>query len=220
MPEPVRIPVAAAELTARFASPCLPILAGRRPEVFETLVKALQPFGFQLANAEIIASPKPSEDRLIFRLPERGISIQVGAEECKLTKEAASWLSAEDDVKIWCAVESSLSSAVSPVIGSRTATVAMHVVPSSRSRDELLRPFLPLPLTRLFDSRCIAHAAHVRFEDGCELLFDYSLAYANGLFIRLTMVFGAEVPTGQLLTDLRGQQLRLFDSLGIAEQQA
>src|SRR4051794_31250713 len=63
MPELVKILAATAEIGARFDRPYIGLLTGERVKVFESLVTALLPFGFHLANTEIVASGNAAEER-------------------------------------------------------------------------------------------------------------------------------------------------------------
>ena len=81
MSDLVKIPMASVEYVARFDRPYLGLIANDRPRVFEAVVSALLPFNFRLANTEIVSTGTMADHKVIFRLPERGITFQFGAEE-------------------------------------------------------------------------------------------------------------------------------------------
>ena len=87
MAELVKIPLANAEYQARFERPILVSLALTGQRAFEAVLTALLPFNLRLENTEIVTTGTPADHKTIFRIPERGIRFEFGAEEYRFSKE-------------------------------------------------------------------------------------------------------------------------------------
>jgi hypothetical protein len=217
MSELVRIPMASAEYVARFDRPCVGLIANDRPRVFEAVVAALLPFNFRLANTELVTTGTLADHKVIFRLPERGISFQFGAEEYKFGKDGSSWSTAEEDAGVFLAAESALLEGSGAKVDSCLATVAMHLQPLAKTRDEILAPFVPDPFKALAANRqAQTFASHLKWADG-DVLIDFSLTLANGIFLRLSSQFKGHPPLPEILTKVRNEEEMLFRILGIEE---
>src|SRR5262249_5833712 len=105
MAELVKIPVASVEYRARFERPYVGFINYDGLRAFEAVLTALLPFNLRLENTEIVTTGTPANRKAIFRIPERGISFQFGAEEYRFSKEPAFWAAAEDDGQILLAAQ-------------------------------------------------------------------------------------------------------------------
>jgi hypothetical protein len=217
MSELVKIPMASAEYLARLDRPYVGLIANDRPRVFEVVVAALLPFGFHLANTELVTTGTLADHKVIFRLPERGISFQFGAEEYKFNKDGSSWGAVEEDTRILLAAERALLEGSGAKVDSCLATVAMHLQPLAKTREEILAPFVPEPFRPLMINRqAQTFANHLKWADG-DVLLDFSVALANGIFLRLSSIFRGQPPLSEILTQVRREQEMLFGILGIEE---
>ena len=218
MPEAVKIPAASAEYQARLVRPYIGLIAEDRPRVFESVATALLPFGFRLANAEIVTIGTPAEHKVVFRIPERGISFQFGAEEYRFGKDGASWNTADEDAQVLVAAERALTERSGVQVETCVFTLAMHLQPVSKTREEVLAPFLPAPFKTLLGQRqAQTFANHVKWADG-DLLIDFSVGYANGIFLRLTSCFKGLPPLADILAKSRSDEDAVFGVLGVEEQ--
>lgn len=218
MPELVKIPAATAEVVARFDRPYVGLVISDRAKVFEALVTALLPFGFRLANTEIVTGGKPAEERVVFRIPERGIAFQFGAEEYRFTKDGAAWSTAAEDGAVWNAAETALLIESGAAVASCTVTLAMHLLPLSKTRDEVIAPFISDPFKQLTDKKAKAFGAHIRFADGGEVLLDYSLLYANGIFLRLSSELGGKPAIPDIFARMRNEQQQVLKILDLRNE--
>jgi hypothetical protein len=218
MPELVKIPAATADIVMRFDRPYIGLLVGEKVKVFEALVTALLPFGFRLANTEIIAGGKPAEERVVIRIPERGITFQFGAEEYQLTKDGAAWSTAAEDAAVWNAAETAFITGSRAVVVSCTATLAVHLLPLSKTRAEVIAPFISAPFNQLADKQPKAFGAHIRFADGGEVLFDYSVPYANGIFLRLSTHLEGKPSIPDILAKMRTEQQHVLKILDVRDE--
>ena len=218
MSDLVKIPSASAEYLGRFDRPYLRLLTDDRRRVIESIVTALLPFNFRLANTELVTTGTLADNRVIFRIPERGISFQFGAEEYRFGKDGSSWSTAGKDAEVWHAAESALLTESGANVESCEITLMMHLQLLSRTRDQVLEPFIPEPFKQLLIEReAQAFGCHLRFADGGDVLLDHSLAYANGIFLRLTSHFKGQPTRNDILAKVRSDQEKVFGMLDIQE---
>src|SRR5438132_3471915 len=108
MVELIKIPMANTDYQARFERPYIGFIGQERARAFEAVLTALLPFNIRLENTEFVTTGTPADHKTIFRIPERGISFQFGAEEYRFSKELSSWATAEEDGQILLAAERAL----------------------------------------------------------------------------------------------------------------
>lgn len=217
MPDLIKIPISSAEYLARFDRPYVGLIGNDRPRVFESVVTALLPFDFKLANTEIVTTGTLADHKVIFNLPERGISFQFGAEEYRFGKDGASWNTVKEDAKVLLAAEHALLKESGAKIESCLVTLAMHLQPLAKRREEILAPFVPEPFKRLPTERLAqTYGNHLKWADG-DVLIDFSIALANGIFLRFSSQFKGQQPQADILAKVRSDQEMLFGILGIEE---
>ena len=217
MSDLVKIPMASVEYVARFDRPYVGLIANERPRVFEAVVSALLPFNFRLANTEIVSTGTMADHKVIFRLPERGITFQFGAEEYRFGKEGSSWISVQEDAQVLLAAERALLDGSGAKVESCSVTLAMHLQPLAKTREEILAPFLPEPFKPLVKQhQTHTFGNHLKWPDG-DVLLDFSVAFANGIFLRLTSQFKGQPLLPDILTKVRSDEETLFGILGIEE---
>lgn len=216
MPELVRIPAATAELVARFDRPYISLI-GNRAEVIQAIASSLLPYNFKLANLEIIHG-KPVEEACTFKIPELGITFQFGAESYRLVKDGASWSTAAEDGAIWNAAETALLSTSGAIVASCRVTLAVHLVPQFKTRDEVIAPFIAAPFKYLSGEPMTGFGSHIRFADGGEVLFDNSLGYANGIFLRFSAELDGKPPIPEIFARLRHDEKHIFKMLDVEEE--
>jgi hypothetical protein len=217
MPELVKIPTASAEYLARFDRPYVGLIANDRPKAFESVVAALLPFNFRLANSELVTTGTLADHKVILRLPERGISFQFSAEEYRFGKDGSSWNTAEEDARVLLAAERALLEASGAKVDSCLVTLAMHLQPLAKTREEILAPFVPEPFKAVVANRHLqTFGNHLKLEDG-DVLLDFSVAFANGIFLRISSQFKGHPSLPDILTKVRSDEEMLFGILGVEE---
>jgi hypothetical protein len=217
MAELVKIPFASSEYQARFERPYIPFIGHDRPRAFEAVFSALLPFDLRLENTEVLATGSLADHKTIFKLPERGIRIEFGAEEYKFTKEPANWPTAETDGQILVAAERALMEGSDANIVSCIVRVGMHLQLLAKPREEILAPFFPDPFKIFLTHRqAQTYGSHLRFADG-DVLLDFSVAFANGIFLRFSSQFIGHPSLAEVLAKVRSDQDRLFGILGVEE---
>lgn len=217
MAELVKIPLAVAEYQARFERPYVGFISHDRPRAFEAVFTALLPFNLHLANTEIVTTGTPADHKTIFRIPERGVSFEFGAEEYRFSKEAASWATVDDDEPILLAAERALMEGSGAQIASCMVTVGMHLQLLTKPREEILAPFIPEPFKIFMMQRQVrTYGNHFVFSDG-DVLLDFSVGFANGIFLRFSSRFNGHPAPSEILARVRSDQAALFGILGIEE---
>ena len=218
MAELVKIPFASAEYQALFERPHIAFIGRDLARAFEEVFAVLSSFNFLLANTEIVNTGKPSDHKAIFRIPERGISFQFGAEGYRFSKEFSSWATADDDGQILLAAERALMEGSGAKVASCSAIVGMHLQPLTKPREEILAPFIPEPFKIFMTQRQTqSYATHCIFTDG-DVLLDFSVGFANGIFLRFSSRFNGHPPLSEVLAKVRSDQDTLFRILGVEEE--
>ena len=218
MAELVKIPFSSTEFQAIFERPHIAFIGRDWARVFEEVFTALSAFNLLLTNTEIVNTGKLADHKAIFRLPERRISFQFGAEGYRFSKEWSSWATAEEDGQILLAAERALMERGTAKVASCSVTVRVHIQPLNKSREEILAPFIPEPFKVLMDKRQTReYSAAVRFADG-DALIDFSLAFANGIFLQFLSSFNGHPPLPEILAKVSDDQAALFGILDIEEE--
>jgi hypothetical protein len=217
MPELVKIPLAATDYVAHYERPDTGFFFERRQAVFERILDAWLPYNLRLANIEIVAGAV-AEQKVIVKLPERRITFQFGGEEYKFIKEGSSWATAKEDGEIFSAAEAALLEQSDVKIKGGQVNVAMHLQPITKTREEILAPFMPEPFKFLVRKREVkSHGNHIRFAGG-DVLLDYSAGYANGIFMRYSSETVGHQPIEKILEQVYSYEKELFEILGVEEE--
>jgi len=185
MPSLIRIPYCTAEIQARFARPVIQLIADKAAP-FQAVVDALLPFDFDFENTEANGAAL-AQHRSTFRIPARNIAFEFGAQSYKFVKDASTWDTAEEDLKVVQAGEEALISQGAE-IASRSITVGMHVQLLETPRADILSPFAPKPF---FGQDIPPEYKPEQFGFSLKLpkgfvIVDYSRTVANGIFVRIT----------------------------------
>src|SRR5215510_13389588 len=166
MAELVKIPLASVNYQGRFDRPYIGFIGHDRARVFEAVLTALLPFKIRLADTEFVTTGTPAEHKAIFKLPERGIRFEFGAEEYRFNKELASWATMDEDRQVLLAAEHALMEGSDAKITSCTVIVAMHLGLLNRPREEILAPFIPEPFKAFIAQRqAQTYGNHLKFAD-------------------------------------------------------
>jgi hypothetical protein len=215
MPEIVKIPISSTEYQARFAQPEIGFIGDGLNRAVKATVEALLPFGFRLANTEVVLNGPLSEHRLVFKLPEKAITIQFGAEAFTFLKGGSNWITAEADAEILAAAQTALFETLPVEISHCLVTVSLHAQLLEKKREEVLKPFIPTPFQGW--RKLTTYGNHLKW-DGGDLLFDFSALIANGIFVKYSTRFEGSQPVEALLRQLREHENSIFNILGIQEE--
>jgi hypothetical protein len=218
MAELVKIPLSEAFYVGRYARPDGGFFFARRQKVFEAVLDAWIPAGLKLANVEAnLGSTNVGEHKITFKLPQRRITLQLGPEEYTFRKEGSSWETAQADALLWERAEAAILNESEVEIASGQATVAMHLEPTTKQREEILAAFVPDRLQGIAtDRQANAFGSHLRFPDG-EILIDFSVVVPNGIYVRFSSFFKGRQPMKAVLEKLYADEHSYFALLGVAE---
>jgi len=170
-----------------------------------------------LEDTEFITTGTPAAHKTIFKIPERGVRFEFGAEEYRFSKERASWATTEDDGQILLAAEHALMEGRDVRVVSCGVVVAMHLELLNKRREEVLAPFIPEPFKVFMRERQVrTYGNHLRFADG-DVLLDFSAVFPNGIFLRFSSHFNGKPSQPEILAKVRDDQAALFGILGIEE---
>jgi hypothetical protein len=211
----VKVPLASTEYQARFERPSIGFIGVDRARAVEAVVDALLPFGFRLANSDVVAAGPLADHKVVFRFPDRAITLQFTAEYFLFTKEGSNWATAQEDVGILVAAEQALLGGSSTKVANCLVTIAMHAQLLAKPREEVLASFLPAPFREW--RKAISYGNHLRWADG-DLLLDFSAVFANSIFLKFSSRFEGHPPAAHLLEQVQGQENSIFQLLGIQEQ--
>ena len=102
-------------------------------------------------------------------------------------------------------------------IASCIVTVAMHLQLLAKPREEILAPFLPDPFKAFLTQHQVqTYGNHLKFADG-DVLLDFSVVFANGIFLRFSSHFTEHPPLAEVLAKVRSDQNTWFGILGVEE---
>jgi hypothetical protein len=218
MPHLIKIPAASVEYQARFARPCIGFIGTDRPRAAEAIVDALLPFNFQLANSESASLGNLAAHKVSFKLPERGISLYFSAEEYRFSKDGANWETAEEDGQVLVAAERALLDGSTARVALCTVNLGMHLQLLTTPREEVLAPFVPEPFRHfLVERKANTYGNHLKWATG-DLLLDFSLLFANSIFVRFSAQFDGHPPVSEIMAAVRREQHTIFQILDVRER--
>jgi hypothetical protein len=214
MPSLITIPYCTAEIHASFARPIIQLIADKAAPL-QALVDALLPFGFSFENAEANGS-QMAQHRTTLRIPPRNIAFEFGAQAYKFVKDAFTWDSTPDDLKVLQAAEEALISQGAE-IASRSISVGMHIQLLETPRADVLAPFAPKPF---FTQDVPPEYKPEQFGFSLKLprgfvIVDYSRALANGLFIRITADLDGSASLSDVAEKMHRDERFLADLLDV-----
>ena len=213
----VQIPFANSEYQAHFERPYIGFIGSGKEKVFEAVLTALLPFNLRLEDTEFITTGTPAAHKTIFKIPQRGVRFEFGAEEYRFSKERPHWATAEEDGQILLAAEQALMEGNDVKVVSCRVIVAMHLALLHERREAVLAPFMPEPFKVFMRERqALTYGNHLIFADG-EVLLDFSAVFQNGIFLRFSSHFHGKPSQPEILAKVRDDQAALFGILGIEE---
>jgi hypothetical protein len=215
MPSLIKIPYSTVEYQARFARPVIQLIAEKAAPI-QAVVDALIPFGFQFVNTE--TDGMLSAHKTTFRLPDRNIVFHFGAEECRFTKNASNWNTADEDLQVLIAAESAVL-AQGAEVRTRSVAVAMHLQLVETPRSEILSRFAPEPFFKNVPAEYqpIQFGTAVTLAHG-SILVDHSATVANGIFVRFAQEFDAIPSLLDIMAKVRRDEEFLFGVLDVEEE--
>ncbi len=208
------IPYGILEYTALFKKPILE--AWMAPGfMIAAALDALGPYGFKLDGVEAKThAEKLNEYALVFRRFPPGVTITVGIGKLNIVADNLDWNEADQfitaaKVGIDAIVEKSKGE-----ISAQHVALGMHIQLKTKPRHEVTAPLLSPIALKLLDGE-LRFPGIILQREKASIIVDGSLAYANGLFVRINREHGADISLMEIAKILRSDEQRLFDVLGL-----
>lgn len=217
MPEKIVIPFAIADYTAQFRRPVIKLLSFDRIPLIQAIVDAWGPWGFQINNMEVRSQGNFTDQGVNFTLPDKGASFFVGPTECRFHKDRAYWSDTEETLQVLNAAIAATLEATQAEVAKQMVVIALHFQLTTRISKAFLSSLLSPTLKQLNDEHePTAYAAIVGWGNK-HLLLDTSAAYANGVFMRLSMSFDGDIDLQSVVQELHDEEVRIFNLLDVED---
>jgi hypothetical protein len=211
------IPYSLLEYTSVFKRP---ILEAWSPptKLIAAVLDALQPSGYKLDGVEAnVQTRKLDEYSVVFRrttpvTPARSFSLGLG--KAIVMAENLDWTEAEQFISGQSAALNAIRKVGGTEIQSQQLVVGMHIQLKDRPRKDVTAPLLSPVALKLLDGEA-DFSGVILLRDKAILSIDASLAFANGLFVRIVREHPPEATLEELAEALRNDEQRIFDVLGL-----
>jgi len=211
------IPYSMLEYTAVFKKPI--IEAAAVPAVLiAAVLKALEPSGFKLDGVELrTQTARLHEYEIEFRrstpvTPSR--SLVLGLTKVVVKAENLDWTEAEQLLAEMGAALNVIRQTARAEIQSQRLLLGMHVQLKGKPREDVTAPLLSPVAFKLLDGQ-VRFPGVILLGEKATIIIDASLAYANGLFVRVSREHPAETTLAELAEVLHKDEEQLFDVLGL-----
>lgn len=207
------IPYGIIEYTAVFKKPILE--AWTVPAfLVSAALNALEPFGFKLEGVEVKTPPNLSEYALVFRRATPGLTITIAIGKLVIVAENLDWTEADQFLATAHAGIDAVIQKSKAEIQSQHVSLGIHIQLKTKPRHEVTAPLLSHAAFHLLDGE-LKFPGIILQRAKATIVVDASLAFANGLFVRINREHGGDVPLEKLAETLRTDEERLFDTLGL-----
>ncbi len=205
------------EYTSDFKRPILE--AWSPPEkLIAAVLDALQPSGYSLNGVEAnTQARKLDEYTIVFRrttpaVPAR--SFTLGLNKVYVSAENLDWSEAEKFVLGQSAALNAVREVSGAEIHSQQLIVGMHIQLMERPRKDVTAPLVSPTALELLDGGA-DFSGVVLWRGEMTVVIDASVAFANGLFVRINRNHPPEATFEELAKTLRNDEQRIFDVLGL-----
>jgi hypothetical protein len=214
----ITIPISTFELAVVYEKPVIKLMADRAATV-QALFTAFAPWSPALDDMELVTTGKPSEQGVKIRIAAQKVSFFFGATSCKFTKDAATWLEADETLRILDTALATLAKVSGVTFGKRVAILSLHLQLKTDSFKDILRPFLVPAILKLDQAPTEATAIVARWPTR-RITLDGSAALANGIFVQMEREFDAAATFEVMKDTIRNDETELLAMLGVEEVEA
>ncbi len=211
------IPYSMLEYAAIFKKPI--IEAAAVPAVLiAPILEALEPWGFKLDGVEAkTGTEKLADYSILFRrstplTPSRTIALGLG--KVAFTAEKLDWTEAEQFIAEVSAALNAIRQTGRVEIQSQSLGLGMHIQLKAKPRKDVTAPLLSPEALRLLDGE-VKFPGIILLREKATIVIDASIAYANGLFVRIAREHPADATLEQIAGVLHKDEERLFEVLGL-----
>ncbi len=215
MPELVTVPISFFEFAIDYERPEFRLWMDRA-SVVQGIFDALKPWGPRVDDVDVLSVGKPSEQGISVKLPLKQVSFFFGPASCKLTRDNASWQSADETLAILDTAVSALTKLSGVRVATQKTAIAMHIQPRSLHFVDILRPFVVGRLASL-EAESVTTVATVAKWSNRKVTIDGSGAIANGIFLRLERDFPNSMSYKEIARQLKEDEDSVFEILGVEE---
>jgi hypothetical protein len=208
------IPYGILEYTAVFKKPILE--AWTIPaNIIIGVLEALDPFGFKMDGVELKThTEKIAEYEVLFRRNPAGVTLRVGMSRLVLVAENLDWTEAGQLVEAARAGIAAVIQRTKAEIETQHVSLGLHIQLKDKPRQEVTAPLLAPAAFQLLDGE-LKFPGVILQREKSSIVVDASLAFANGLFVRLNREHAADVPLERMAELLQADEVRLFETLGL-----
>ncbi len=215
MGEQITIPISTFEITIAYVRPVLNLwLDGAA--IVQKMFDVFNSWDIKVDDVEAVTTGKPSEQGVKFKLPQQRIAFFFGPANCKFTKEAASWINADETLGVLASALDALVHHGGVEPGKKSTSLAVHLQPKNVPFRELLWPFLAPAIAQLENSKAEAMAYVVRWK-GRRITLDGSGVLANGVFLCLERDFEQTVSLEDIKDAVFNDEAALLALLNVEE---
>jgi hypothetical protein len=213
----VEIPHGVLEYTLFFERPILRGWEAGRLQAIEDTLGALKEWGFAIDGMEVRSKEKLGESALVFRRtspPTPPMSITLMLTKIIVSAENLDWSEADNFANCVSAGLGAITANVKPVPKSQQVVLAMHIQCKTRPRGEVTARLVSETALQLMDGP-VKFPGIILVRDKCTLVVDASVAFANGLFVRIIREHGPDKSFKQMGDQLLRDEQQLFGVLGL-----
>lgn len=179
------------------------------------VLNTLDPFGFKPDGVELkTRAEKLTDNVILFRRTPAGVTFTIGVEKLVIAAENLDWSDADQFMK---GARSGLDVVLQKgkaEIRSQHLVLGIHIQLKTKPRQEVTAPLLSPETLKLLDGELKMQGVIVQREK-CSIVIDGSLAFANGLFVRINREHAPSVDFNRMSEVLRNDEMQLFDLLGL-----
>jgi hypothetical protein len=207
------IPYGILEYTAVFKTPI--VEAWVPGSIVSTALDALDPFGFKIDGVEIqTRTDKLSEYAIVFRRNPAGVTFTLGLGKLVIVAENLDWTEAEQFIAGARAGVGAILQKTKAEIQSQHVALGIHIQLKTKPRQEVTAPLLSPVALQLMDGE-VKFPGIILLRDKASIIVDSSLAYANGLFVRIIREHPGDKSFEEISGVLRADEEQLFGTLGL-----
>jgi hypothetical protein len=206
------IPYSMLEYTVIFARPILESLSVPA-QLVALMLNTLEPFGFQAEGVELnTRTEKLSEYAIVFRRNPAGVTFTLGVQKLIIVAENLDWSDAEQFTKGARVGLDAVLRQTKAEIKSQHLVLAIHIQLKTKPRQEVTAPLLSPAALKILDGE-LKMPGIILQREKCSIVIDGSLAFANGLFVRINREHEPNKSFEQMAEVLRKDEMQLFDVL-------
>lgn len=211
------IPYSVLEYTAVFRKPIIEAWASQA-NLIAAVLNALEPWGFHFDGVEVKThTEKLNEYGIVFRRTTPvtpGQSLMLGLGKLVVTAENLDWTGAEQFIAGQSAALNAIRQAGRAEIQSQHLGLGMHIQLATKPRKDATAPLLNPVAFKLLDGE-VKFPGIILLREKSTIVIDASIAYANGLFVRISREHPPEATLEHLAEVLHKDEEQLFEVLGL-----